>query len=527
MNHICYTLLFACLFCPLASSAQKAAAIKPLPRPGYLDASKDYREFLVNGTPVDVTYGEGGESNAITYDFVRFTMDGPAEIKIRTRKAMGSVKAMPSAYDISPSAAGSTITFTLDQPRGFILHAKGLRKLVVLADPTPKAIGATDRLDVMNALDIAGIDATGQTLNTQQIQDAIDRLPTGGTLHFPEGEYLFTQIKLKSDMTLHLAAGAVLKASTNPDDYEWLKLSDRETRIGWGHVQAWDAQRLKITGQGIIDGRQSRYAKEKSDFRQALIQLIRCSDVDINDITVMNAGFWSVTPRYSHDIRISRLKVLSIDRWLWADGIDPVSSRNVTIDDCFVLSGDDAASPKGRGNLQSVIGSRPEPALENVHYSRCVFHSGNANGIRVGSEAQDDIRNVTFTDCHVIGARSRGILVWGARGEGTIENIRFENLTIDGIGSNAIDISTRKDKAGQIAKIDGVDLNNVSILQPEVGFRIATDPAGEPIRNIRITDLSVAGQPIGSMRQLEDSLAGKIELTRAPELSFQLNSKPR
>lgn len=56
---------------------------------------------------------------------------------------------------------------------------------------------------------------------TRQIQDAIDETSClgGGTIQIPPGNYLACGIFLKNDVTLRLAKGAVLNASTNLSDY--------------------------------------------------------------------------------------------------------------------------------------------------------------------------------------------------------------------------------------------------------------------------------------------------------------------
>src|SRR5690606_1927289 len=55
-------------------------------------------------------------------------------------------------------------------------------------------------------------------LLTKTIQQAIDQAASegGGTIYFPAGEYLTGAIHFKSNITLHLDAGAVLKFS---DDF--------------------------------------------------------------------------------------------------------------------------------------------------------------------------------------------------------------------------------------------------------------------------------------------------------------------
>ena len=59
------------------------------------------------------------------------------------------------------------------------------------------------------------------TLQTRAIQNAIDHvfLSGGGEVQIPEGTFVTGSIRLRSQITLHLLSGAVLKGSIDPDDY--------------------------------------------------------------------------------------------------------------------------------------------------------------------------------------------------------------------------------------------------------------------------------------------------------------------
>ena len=74
-----------------------------------------------------------------------------------------------------------------------------------------------DRIDMKQA----GADTKGTVLNTKLINTTIERLNAdgGGTLYFPAGTYLTGPIEMKSNITLDLEAGAILRFSDNFDDY--------------------------------------------------------------------------------------------------------------------------------------------------------------------------------------------------------------------------------------------------------------------------------------------------------------------
>ncbi len=104
-----------------------------------------------------------------------------------------------------------------------------------------------------------GATGDGETLETAALQNAIDACSQagGGTLYFPPGRYLTGSLSLRSDIVLHLDAGAVLLGSQDPAGYPVI-----DTR--WegieqpGHAPLLggrDLHNVSIRGRGLVDGR--------------------------------------------------------------------------------------------------------------------------------------------------------------------------------------------------------------------------------------------------------------------------------
>ena len=66
-----------------------------------------------------------------------------------------------------------------------------------------------------------GADENGKNDSTEAIQKAIDQAHQagGGRVTVPEGVFLSGALRLKSNVDLHIAKGAVIKFSQNPEDY--------------------------------------------------------------------------------------------------------------------------------------------------------------------------------------------------------------------------------------------------------------------------------------------------------------------
>ena len=103
-----------------------------------------------------------------------------------------------------------------------------------------------------------GASGNGKTKDTQAIQKAIDACAQkgAGVVYFPPGSYLIGTITLKSNLTLHLEAGATLLASPErrglPSARRPKPTSPRST--GSALIYGEGLENVTITGLGTIDG---------------------------------------------------------------------------------------------------------------------------------------------------------------------------------------------------------------------------------------------------------------------------------
>lgn len=98
----------------------------------------------------------------------------------------------------------------------------------------------------------------GVTLNTERIQSAIDGLAKngGGTVVVPRGVFLSGAIFLKPGVNLRLDKDAVLKGSTNINDYPKSRTRIEGQFVDWipALVNADGCDGLRVTGAGTLDG---------------------------------------------------------------------------------------------------------------------------------------------------------------------------------------------------------------------------------------------------------------------------------
>lgn len=277
-----------------------------------------------------------------------------------------------------------------------------------------------------------GAKGDGQTNNTRAIQAAIDACPRHGVVVVPQGVFVSGALFLKSDMTLHIAAGDVLQGSRELVDYEPFILNRFE---GWemktyasllnagtmDHNGPFTVRNLSIRGEGKITGGgdalgKAMIAAHGLRSRGRLICLMNCSGVEIQGLTIEESPCWTLHYIYCENVSLHDLTIASAVRN--GDGIDPDSSTNSYIFNCSLSTGDDCIAIKSGKNPEGNIVNRP---TENIRIVDCRFTRG--HGISIGSEMSGGVRNVLVQDC-VAGALLHGLQIKATKDRGNVvENV--------------------------------------------------------------------------------------------------------
>jgi polygalacturonase len=117
------------------------------------------------------------------------------------------------------------------------------------------------RTKIYNIVDFGAL-AGGKIKNTKAINAAITKCSEegGGQVLVANGKYLTGAIKLKSNVDLHIEAGAVLVFSTNPKDYLPLVRTrwEGDDCYNYSPLIYSDGQtNIAVTGKGLLDGQGS------------------------------------------------------------------------------------------------------------------------------------------------------------------------------------------------------------------------------------------------------------------------------
>jgi polygalacturonase len=239
----------------------------------------------------------------------------------------------------------------------------------------------------------------------------------GGMVYIPSGDYLCGGLQLRSNVSLYLEAGATLWVSPKKEDYE----------VGNRFLYAADETNITIEGRGMIHGtgqedlqRKKGDNKPRPEFRVGILRFLRCQNVMIKDITVRYSDSWTFDLEFCEKVYIAGVSIHNNYYRVNADGIDPVSCRNVHISNCYIIAGDDCIVCKTREN-------KP---CEDIVVTNCTMASI-ATAVKIGTESNSDFRNIQISNC-VIRNSTVGIGMYIKDGA-TAERISFSNCTIETI----------------------------------------------------------------------------------------------
>lgn len=194
----------------------------------------------------------------------------------------------------------------------------------------------------------------GRTLCTEVLDSLIRVVPDGSVVRFPRGTYLTGTLHLRSHITLELAEGATLLASTNLRHYAHYQPSRDMSRYDSGRGTrnanltsdtCWTRALLlgqnltdvRICGRGTIDGRHLPDSLGEEGMRgpHALL-LAECSNVRVEGIHIRRAANYAIL---GYELSHATFRHLHItEGW---DGIHIRGGEHLRIEKCHIRTGDD------------------------------------------------------------------------------------------------------------------------------------------------------------------------------------------
>lgn len=355
----------------------------------------------------------------------------------------------------------------------------------------------------------------------------------GGVVRVVAGEHEVRPFVLRSNVTLQLADGAILLASTNISDYA-AALGER------CFVGAEGATNIAIVGRGIIDGRGAVFreigglkGESQPQALPVLMRFTRCRDLRLEDFTYRRGAAWGCHLKNCDGVVVRRVKCFNHVNNT-NDGID-IESVNVTIEDCDIDADDDAIAFKTESDKSF--------AVTNVTVRNCRLASC-CNAIKFGTGSYADFRDITIENCSLVRAKDNHRFNWwktipGVTNRicgiaalalevvdgGRMDNIVVRNIEMDGYQTPIfVRLGRRRDpSSGRETYLRNVLIENFhGIADSRIASSITGVPGLRP-RGITLRNVSLV-VPGGGTE--EDAAAQVPEKERAYPESFMFDKMP-
>jgi polygalacturonase len=325
------------------------------------------------------------------------------------------------------------------------LHAQDTRKVTEpVIPPTCVTLKAALTAAAATSGVIESRASSNAALDTIRIQQALDHCAKGHAVELaPDSAntaFLSGPILLRPGVTLLIDKSVTLYASRNPKDYE---ISDGSCGLVSDAppgchplIAARSASGSAIMGDGAIDGQGGAKiivegkpsAKSwwdlAEDARAAGRQQVpRLIETDLTDnfilyrITLKNSPNFHVAFHRGDGFTVWGVKIDTPKTARNTDGIDPSQSRNITVTQSYIRTGDDDIAIKA--------GDGPTTNMSVLHNH---FYSG--HGMSIGSETNGGVSQIRVQDLSLDGDDNAIRIKSNATRGGLVEDVVYDDICI-------------------------------------------------------------------------------------------------
>ncbi len=330
---------------------------------------------------------------------------------------------------------------------------------------------------------------------TAALQHALDEAAKGAdtTVSVAPGRWTVRTVFLRSNVTLHLEAGAVLQPDPDLSQYPDLGHGHNKDRQPYHLLVADGVENIVLTGTGTIDGcgelfwegfhppPNDYFHKAKPERISPLVEIRRCRNVRIEKIRIVNSPGWTVHAFCCDHVHIEGIVIENHPTGPNTDGLDINGCRHVFIANCRIHGCDDNIILKATADAR---------ACEHIVITNCVLESLCA-AIGIGAETASSIRHVAVSNCTVINAiRMIQIIMWDG---GVVENCVFTNITGTAMTRRGTDRAIHFDiqehigEASELGKMRNILVSNVVCRTR--GRILLTAQDGARLENITLRDI--------------------------------------
>ncbi len=349
--------------------------------------------------------------------YAQFTLSGQADLRISVKEPIVKYSISPKRLKIKAKIDQNSLLFTIKpagpQARQFVVRINSHQYLFIFVNPPEKNAPIPGTKNVLNILDY-GVNKTGSKTETSRIQAAINAVPENGTLFFPPGIYSTGTLHLKSNMTIYLAGGCLIRGTGNLKDYTGSKNDGKKTASRLILIDR--AENVSIKGHGIIDSN-GRVLRIQNDHRGRLLYIRSSKNILIEGIILRDSPSWNTHIVGCDNVTIRNVKIINDLELRNTDAFDLDASSHVLIENCFAFCSDDAAVIKCAG-YDGIFRD-----VEDIIVRNNIFMT-KKSALKVGTESRTAVmKDITFQANDVIFA-DRGMVLYCYDGA-TFSNIRF------------------------------------------------------------------------------------------------------
>ncbi|MDV3253707.1 glycoside hydrolase family 28 protein [Devosia sp. BK] len=264
------------------------------------------------------------------------------------------------------------------------------------------------------------------------LQAEIDKLSYigGGQIRLLPGQHVCGPLQLRSNIDLHLEAGAVL--APLPDHALYANNTSRIRVEGSDRcmIIGQNLDNVAVTGIGTIDGGGRHFVIGDDveagvyipfEPRLRTVVLENCRHVRIAQLTLRESSSWTMHLVHCTDVLVDSYQVLNDMRMPNTDGLVLDGCTGVTVRNAIIRTADD-------GIVLKTCKSVPQQHCSDISILDCVIESGSC-AIKIGTETFGNVEGVTVDNCK-LEASNRGLGILSRDG-GEIRDIRYRNIELD------------------------------------------------------------------------------------------------
>lgn len=362
----------------------------------------------------------------------------------------------------------------------------------------------------------------------------------GGKVIVPAGVWNTGAITLMSNVNLVIEKGATLRFAYDRDLYPlvYTRWEGLDCYNYQPCIYAIDCKNIAVSGEGIVDGNgndngnwwfmkgmkehgyngqaecqlnddcrkaligmsdnnvpvEQRIFGKGKGLRPQLINFVRCENVLIQGVELLNSPFWVMHPMFCKNLTVKNVKVYN--EGPNGDGCDPESCEDVLIEDCLFHTGDDCIALKSGRNGDGLRANIP---CKNVIIRGCTMEDGHG-GVVVGSEISGGCDNIFAENCKMDSPNLDRVLrikTNTCRG-GINQNIYMRNIEVGQCKEAVMRINlvyepNEPAERGHIPTVRNVYMENVTCQKSKYGILINGLEDQDQIYNINVKNCSFSG----------------------------------